>query len=96
MVSKEIPMTAPNACLMKGAGYCPKPLEQIAGFLSKKWTLSIMVTIGNFEKVRFNDLLQRISTINPKTLSDRLKELAKLGLLQRKAFKQIPPKVEYT
>ena len=64
-----------NGCAMvSGAGYCPKPLETVSGFLSKKWTISIIITIGNFDKLRFNDIEQRIAGITPKTLSDRLKE----------------------
>lgn len=83
-------------CRMKGNGYCPKPLEQAAVFLSKKWTLSIIVTIGNFGTLRFNDLLKRIGGITQKTLSERLKELEKHNLLLRTTFSEKPPRVEYS
>jgi len=86
---------ATNECKMKGSGYCPKPLEQVAVFLSKKWTLSIIVTIGNFNVLRFNDLLRRIG-ISQKTLSERLQELEKYNLLVRNAFNERPPRVEYS
>ncbi|MBI4170974.1 MAG: helix-turn-helix transcriptional regulator [Candidatus Aenigmarchaeota archaeon] len=81
---------------MKGNGYCPKPLEQAAIFLSKKWTLSIIVTIGNFGTLRFNDLLKRIEGVTQKTLSERLKELGQYNLLARQAFPEKPPRVEYS
>lgn len=52
--------TDTGCCGMKSlGGYCPKPLEQRAGYLNKKWTISIVVTIGNFSVLRFNDLLAR-------------------------------------
>ncbi|MBI4095976.1 MAG: helix-turn-helix transcriptional regulator [DPANN group archaeon] len=81
---------------MKGSGYCPRPLEQAAVFLSKKWTLSIIVTIGNFGNLRFNDLLRRVDGITQKTLSERLKELEQYNLLTRQAFPEKPPRVEYS
>ncbi len=88
-------MVSNDACKMVGKGYCPCPLEQINERLSKKWTLSILVTIGNFSKLRFNSLQEKIG-INSKTLSNRLKELEKMSLIERKLFHQIPPKVEYS
>ena len=39
------------------------------------------------------DNLERIS---PKTLSDRLKELQKAGLIHREMYAEIPPRVEYS
>ncbi|MBI2173121.1 MAG: helix-turn-helix transcriptional regulator [Candidatus Aenigmarchaeota archaeon] len=81
---------------MKGNGYCPRPLEQASAFLSRKWTLSIIVTIGNFGNLRFNDLLRRLDGITQKTLSERLRELEKYDLVERKAFAERPPRVEYS
>lgn len=81
---------------MKGKGHCPKPLEAASAFLSKKWTISIITTIGNFKTIRFNDILYRVSGITPKTLTERLKELEQEGLLKRIAYAEIPPRVEYT
>lgn len=80
---------------MRGNGYCPRPLEKTT-FLSRKWTLSIIVTIGNFDILRFNDLLRRIDGIRQKTLSERLKELEQYNLITRHAFPETPPRVEYS
>jgi len=88
-------MVSNNTCQMVGKGYCPCPLEDIAGALSKKWTLTILVTIGNFGTIRFNEVLSKIK-INPKTLSDRLKELEQMNILKRKSYPEIPPRVEYS
>ncbi len=57
--------------------------------------MSIIVTIGNFGKLRFSSLMQRLEGITAKTLSDRLKELELEGIVQRTAHKEIPPRVEY-
>ena len=56
----------------------------------------IIGTISNFDRLRFNELLNNINNISPKTLSDRLKELNKAGLIKREVFPEIPPKVEYS
>ncbi|MHA2050954.1 MAG: winged helix-turn-helix transcriptional regulator [Promethearchaeota archaeon] len=64
--------------------------------MSKKWALAIIGTISNFKKIRFNELLKNINGISPKTLSDRLKEMNEAGLIKRKVFPEIPPKVEYS
>jgi DNA-binding HxlR family transcriptional regulator len=82
-------------CKMKGTGYCPQPLERANSFLSKKWTISIITTIGNFNRLRFNDILNRVEGITGKTLSERLKELERLKLIKRTVYKEIPPRVDY-
>lgn len=84
-------------CRMRSAtGYCPKPLEAASSFLSKKWAISIIITIGNFGTLRFGGIEQRIEHITPKTLADRLRELEKEGIILRKAYHEIPPRVEYS
>ncbi len=97
MGSKKTYQTESNVCQMKSAtGYCPRPLETASAFLSRKWTISIVITIGNFTKLRFGDIEQRLKGITAKTLTERLKELEKEGILLRKAYSEIPPKVEYS
>src|SRR5688572_6102449 len=63
--------------------------------IGKKWTMCIVVTVGNRPGVRFNQLLDLLDGISPRTLSDTLKALEKEGLVQRLAFAEIPPRVEY-
>jgi DNA-binding HxlR family transcriptional regulator len=46
------------------------------------------------EPIRFNELQLRLK-ISPKTLSQRLKTLVESGFLARRAFNEIPPRVEY-
>jgi DNA-binding HxlR family transcriptional regulator len=58
--------------------------------------LLIIGTIGNRKKIRFNELMKELKGISPKTLADRLKEQEEFGLINREAFAEIPPRVEYT
>jgi len=96
MVSNKTIQMESKECRMKGKGYCPRPLEMASSFLSKKWTISIITTIGNFKHIRFNDICNRVSGVSPKTLTERLKELEKAKLLNRKVYAEIPPRVEYS
>lgn len=77
-------------------GYCPKPLEMVSAYLSKKWTISVIITIGNFGTLRFQHLQHKMEGITPKMLTQRLRELAKEGIIKREEFAEIPPRVEYS
>lgn len=64
--------------------------------INGKWKLTIIYYLSTYEVVRFNQLKRYLGKITYKTLSDSLKELEQDGLVNRKAFPQIPPKVEYS
>ncbi len=72
------------------------PISKIIKILSMKWNLLILKQLnGNYGKKRFNQLLGELNPISTRTLSKRLKELEKAGLIQREKFNEIPPRVEY-
>jgi DNA-binding HxlR family transcriptional regulator len=75
---------------------CLCPLEGIINIIAKKWAILIISIIGHHEKIRFNDIMQRLDGISPKTLADVLKDLRKENLIHREAFAEIPPRVEYS
>ncbi|MFQ5908241.1 MAG: winged helix-turn-helix transcriptional regulator [Thermoplasmata archaeon] len=75
--------------------YCLYPLDDFMTVLGKKWTLFVIAVLGNQERMRFNEIQSELRFVSSRTLADRLKELGDLGLIQRKAFNEIPPKVEY-
>jgi DNA-binding HxlR family transcriptional regulator len=75
---------------------CLCPLEGIINIIAKKWAILIISIIGHRERIRFNDIQQRLDGISPKTLSDMLKDLQKENLIHRESFSEIPPRVEYS
>jgi DNA-binding HxlR family transcriptional regulator len=75
---------------------CLCPTEGIINVISKKWALQIIATIGNHKKLRFGEIMKNLGAISPKTLTDRLKELEEVGLINREVFPEIPPRVEYS
>ncbi len=61
-----------------------------------KYKMFILYTLMEFGVVRFNEMQKYIGTITFKTLSSTLKQLEADGLILRKEYPQIPPKVEYS
>ncbi|WP_068985956.1 MULTISPECIES: winged helix-turn-helix transcriptional regulator [Lysinibacillus] len=61
-----------------------------------KYKMIIMYWLSENKVMRFNELKRCIGTIPFKTLSMMLKDLETDGLIIRKEFPQIPPKVEYS
>lgn len=75
---------------------CLCPLRGVIDVIGKKWALLIVNAIGNFERLRFKELMEELHGISPKTLSDNLKNLQAEGLVSRESFSEIPPRVEYS
>ena len=64
--------------------------------INGKYKMVILYCLMEFQPVRFNELQRYFKKISDKTLSQNLKELEKDGLIYRKVYSQIPPKVEYS
>ena len=63
--------------------------------LNGRWKLLILYNLGKGEVIRFSELQRLLGRITYKTLSNSLKEMEADGLVFRRAYPQIPPKVEY-
>jgi DNA-binding HxlR family transcriptional regulator len=75
------------------SGSCP--VLKTADIISGKWTLLILRDLAKGIN-RFSGLERSLTGISPKTLSERLKGLEKAGIVTRKSFAEVPPRVEYT
>lgn len=64
--------------------------------INGKYKMTILYCLMEFAPVRFNEMRRYIKTISDKTLSASLKELEASGLILRREYPQIPPKVEYS
>ena len=75
------------------SGGCPVEgaLEQIAG----KWKGLIIYHLME-ETLRFNELMRRVGTVTQRSLTKQLRELEADGIVARKVFAVVPPKVEYS
>ncbi len=70
------------------------PIGRAIRLLGDVWTLMIVYTLLSGPK-RFGELLDTLGNVSPKTLSQRLKMLEEGGFVDRIAFAEIPPRVEY-
>src|SRR5579871_720793 len=71
------------------------PVAKTAEIISGKWTLLIIRDLTTGTK-RFSELERSLVGISPKTLSERLTALEREGVLQRRTYAEVPPKVEYS
>ena len=62
--------------------------------LGDTWTLMIVYNLLSGSR-RFGELLEAMGSVSPKTVSQRLKMLEEIGFVQRQAYAEIPPRVEY-
>ncbi|MEM1321434.1 MAG: helix-turn-helix domain-containing protein [Bacteroidota bacterium] len=75
------------------AGYCPTK-EVLAGSMDK-WAIFVLFNLGYHEVLRFNQLKNNIEGISARMLTVTLKRLERNGMLIRKVYPEVPPKVEY-
>jgi len=72
----------------------PDEVRQAAGLIERRWAVSILY--ASFEgATRFNEFRQAVGAIPPRTLAQRLLELAEAGVLDRVVIDARPPRVEY-
>jgi DNA-binding HxlR family transcriptional regulator len=84
---QEQSTTIPETC-------ASTPLGRAIRLLGDAWVLLIVMNLLQ-GSMRFNALRATLGHISSKTLSQRLKLLEELGFVQREAFLEIPPRVEY-
>ncbi|MDR6722588.1 DNA-binding HxlR family transcriptional regulator [Paenibacillus amylolyticus] len=72
------------------------PFGYTMSVIGGKWKMIILYLLAEKQTVRFNEMKRQLGVITFKTLSSQLKELEADGMLQRKEYPQVPPKVEYS
>jgi len=74
-------------------GTCPVSRALVA--LDGKWTILVVRDLLSGTK-RFSELRRSLVGISPKTLTDRLRGLEEHGLVERRIYAEVPPRVEYS
>ena len=73
---------------------CICPVEATLSLIEGKWKTLLIWRLKD-RTLRFNQLASEIQGISPKMLTKQLRELEKDGLVGRKMYPEIPPRVEY-
>ena len=71
------------------------PVEYTATLIASKWKVIILRELLEGTK-RYNELTRNVVGISAKVLTENLRELEEDGILSRKVYPEVPPKVEYS
>jgi len=74
-------------------GNCP--IRDILSRLGDKWSLLVLVTLNANGIMRFGDIHKSIGDISQRMLTVTLRSLESDGLVARKVYPEVPPRVEY-
>ena len=71
------------------------PVETTLTLIGDKWKVLILRDLMDGTK-RFGELKKSIGTVSQKVLTAQLRDMEEKGLLTRKVYAEVPPRVEYT
>lgn len=71
------------------------PIQFVVDILGNKWSILVLKELFTGER-RTHELLKALPGISTKTLTIRLRELEEHGLIERRIYAEIPPRVEYS
>jgi DNA-binding HxlR family transcriptional regulator len=74
-------------------GFCP--IKDVMDRFGDKWSIYAILNLGQYDKLRFNELKGMISGISQRMLTVTLRSLEQDGLVNRTIYAEIPPRVEY-
>jgi len=87
-----------DTCQLKTCGakkyYCN--VELTLQVIGGKWKPIIIYRLGTEGTLRFSEMKRSIPNITQKMLTQQLRELEADGIVHRKVYPQVPPKVEYS
>ncbi|MFE6797610.1 winged helix-turn-helix transcriptional regulator [Paenibacillus chitinolyticus] len=85
-----------ETCVPTGVALKDTGFGYTLSLISGKYKMIILYWLAENKVMRHNELKRSIGSISFKTLSIMLKEMEADGLILRKEFPQVPPKVEYS
>lgn len=75
--------------------YTNCPVEYTASIIGNKWKIIILRDLLTGTK-RYNELTRSVVGISAKVLTENLRDLERDGIVKRKVYPVVPPKVEYS
>ncbi|GGF86073.1 hypothetical protein GCM10007301_52440 [Azorhizobium oxalatiphilum] len=71
-------------------------VEAAIGLIDGKWKAVILFHLLTGNTLRFSELRKHMENVTPRVLTSQLRELEEDGLIVRRVYAQVPPKVEYS
>lgn len=81
---------------LKNATFPKCPIRNILSRIGDKWVMLVLYTLEQHGTLWFNDMYRCIPDVSQKMLTATLKTLTEDGLVARKLYPAVPPKVEYS
>lgn len=72
------------------------PVRNVIARFSGKWSMLVLCVLAENDATRFNAIGKAIPDISPKVLTETLKNLERDGLVTRRLYAEVPPRVEYS
>jgi DNA-binding HxlR family transcriptional regulator len=72
------------------------PVDQLCHYVNDRAAFVILQQLTEHKTRRFHDLIVGIDHISTRTLTKRLRELEACGMIERKSYRESPPRVEYS
>ena len=96
MVSFEMPQKANIAIVCEGDVFdAGCPARHVLEILAEKWALLLIHTLSE-GPARTAELRRRVGGISDKMLIQTLRRLERSGFVSRRAYPEVPPRVEYS
>ncbi len=71
------------------------PVRDVISRINDKWTMLAIYALGGFGVLRFGELKRKIGDVSQRMLTVTLRNLEADGLVSRKIYAEVPPRVEY-
>ena len=72
------------------------PVRNVVARFGNKWALLVILVLSENESIRYNELRRKIPDISSRVLSGTLRTLEADGLVDRRFYQEVPPRVEYS
>ena len=72
------------------------PVRNVVARFGNKWALLVILVLSENEPIRYNELGRKIPDISSRVLSNTLRILEADGLVNRRGYQEVPPRVEYS
>jgi DNA-binding HxlR family transcriptional regulator len=82
--------------LIEDHGSCP--IRDLLSRLGDKWSMLVIVSLAKSSNncLRFSELMREVNGISQRMLSSTLRQFERDGIVTRRLYPEVPPRVEYT